>query len=170
MDQNDDDTDTCKLAQQLRELNALLPQLSAHVQQTQATCSAAIETLTANGFERMERADSGFGHREAVSSILRWREARRRFLPEDWFSDPAWDILLRLYEAHLHEQERSVGDLGSFAATSPATTNRWLDALMSRGWILRRRDERDQRRVFVSLSESGLAKMHDYFESMRRPD
>ncbi|MDV3456127.1 MarR family transcriptional regulator [Sphingomonas sp. HF-S4] len=107
-------------------------------------------------------------HRASVESIIRVREARSKFMPENWFSDPAWDILLRLYHAYLDGLERTVGDLGSFASTSPATTNRWLDVLASRGWIHRRRDERDQRRVFISLSETGAEQMHECFEQMRK--
>lgn len=107
-------------------------------------------------------------HRASVESIIRVREARSKFMPENWFSDPAWDILLRLYHAYLDGLERTVGDLGSFASTSPATTNRWLDVLASRGWIHRRRDERDQRRVFIALSETGAEQMHECFEQMRK--
>ncbi|AQR72874.1 MarR family transcriptional regulator [Sphingomonas sp. LM7] len=107
-------------------------------------------------------------HRASVESIIRVREARGKFMPENWFSDPAWDILLRLYQAYLDGLERTVGDLGSFASTSPATTIRWLDVLTARGWIHRRRDERDQRRVFITLSEEGAEQMRECFEQMRK--
>jgi len=109
----------------------------------------------------------GFDHRVEVERIIRVREARGKFMPENWFSDPAWDILLRLYQAYLNGLERTVGDLGSFASTSPATTNRWLDVLSGRGWIHRRRCENDQRRVFVSLNETGAGQMRECLELMR---
>jgi DNA-binding MarR family transcriptional regulator len=157
------------LAQRLMELHALLPELSSRVLQTQQTCDQAVRALSEGSLEEMMNARAEIGHRASVSTIIRGREARGRFMPENWFSDPAWDILLRLYEAYLDGVERTVGDLGSFASTSPATTNRWLDVLVSRGWIHRRRCERDQRRTFVSLSENGADKMHAYFEQMRQP-
>lgn len=110
----------------------------------------------------------GLDHRAMVEGIIRVREARARFMPENWFSDPAWDILLRLYQAYLDGLERTVGDLGSFASTSPATTIRWLDVLSNRGWIHRRRDERDQRRVFISLNEIGAEQMRECLEQIRK--
>lgn len=157
------------LAARLMELHAMLPELCSRVQETQQTCDEAVRAMSEGSLEEMMNARSEFGHRASVATIIRGRETRARFMPESWFSDPAWDILLRLYEAHLDGLERTVGDLGSFASTTPATTNRWLDVLMSRGWIYRRRCDRDQRRVFVSLSESGAEQMHDYFEQMRQP-
>lgn len=109
----------------------------------------------------------GLDHRAMVEGIIRVREARARFMPENWFSDPAWDILLHLYQAYLDGLERTVGDLGSFASTAPATTNRWLDVLSERGWIHRRRCDRDQRRVFISLNEVGAEQMHECLEQIR---
>lgn len=157
------------LAQRLLELHAMLPVLCSQVLETQQTCDQAVRALSEGSLEEMMNARTEFGHRSSVATIIRGRQARAKFMPESWFSDPAWDILLRLYEAYLDGLERTVGDLGSFASTSPATTNRWLDVLVSRGWINRRRCDRDQRRVFVSLTESGAAQMHDYFEQMRKP-
>ncbi|MEP9360916.1 MarR family transcriptional regulator [Sphingomonas sp. KR3-1] len=116
--------------------------------------------------EGMMYQREGIDHREEVERIIRVREARGKYMPENWFSDPAWDILLRLYQAYLDGLERTVGDLGSFASTSPATTNRWLDVLSGRGWIHRRRCERDQRRVFVSLTDAGAEQMHECLELM----
>lgn len=160
---------TGALAQRLMELNALLPELSSRMLETQQTCDKAVRALARGDLDEVMSARAELGHRAAVADIIRARQTRAHFMPENWFSDPAWDILLRLYEAHLDAVERTVGDLGSFAATSPATTNRWLDVLVSRGWIHRRRCDRDQRRVFVSLSASGASHMHDYFEQMRQP-
>lgn len=157
------------LAQRLIELSALLPELSSRVLETQRTCDKAVRALAQGSLDDMMSAQTEMGHRAGVATIIRGRQMRARFMPENWFSDPAWDILLRLYEAHLDGIERTVGDLGSFAATSPATTNRWLDVLVSRGWIHRRRCDRDQRRVFVALSQTGAQHMHDYFEQMRKP-
>jgi DNA-binding MarR family transcriptional regulator len=128
-----------------------------------------MQAISASSVEELMYTREGFDHRASVATIIRGREARAKFMPENWFSDPAWDILLRLYQAYLDGLEQTVGDLGSFASTAPATTNRWLEVLAGRGWIYRRRCTRDQRRVFVSLSESGAAQMHRYFEQMRTP-
>jgi DNA-binding MarR family transcriptional regulator len=126
------------------------------------------EAPSPDGIEALMFERQGLDLRENVDSIIRVREARARFMPENWFSDPAWDILLRLYQAYLDGLERTVGDLGSFASTSPATTNRWLEVFAARGWIHRRRCERDQRRVFITLSENGAEQMRECLEQMRK--
>lgn len=170
MNQIDPRLTSTSLAQRLLQLHAMLPELSSRVLETQQTCDEAVRALSEGSIEQMMGTRTEMGHRASVAMIIRGRQARARFMPESWFSDPAWDILLRLYQAHLDGIERSVGDLGSFASTSPATTNRWLDVLFSRGWIHRRRCDRDQRRVFVSLTELGTETMHDYFQELGQPE
>lgn len=162
-------TSSGALAQHLMQLHAMLPELTSRVLETQHTCDEAVRALSEGSLEEMMSARTSAGHRASVGIIIRGRETRAQFMPEGWFSDPAWDILLRLYEAHLDGVEHTVGDLGSFASTSPATTNRWLDVLFSRGWIQRRRCDRDQRRVFVSLTETGTETMNAYFDHLRPP-
>ena len=169
MTRPDQSMQSSMLAQRLLQLHAMLPELTSRVLETQQTCDEAVRALSDGSLEEMMSARTSVGHRASVATIIRGRQTRAQFMPENWFSDPAWDILLHLYEAHLDGVEHSVGDLGSFASTSPATTNRWLDVLFSRGWIHRRRCERDQRRVFVSLTETGAEKMRDYLDHLREP-
>lgn len=169
MSQVDLDMNSGVLAQRLMQLHAMLPALTSRVLETQQTCDEAVRALSEGSLEQMLRAKDAMTHRASVATVIQGRQARAQFMPENWFSDPAWDILLHLYEAHLDGVERTVGDLGSFANTSPATTNRWLDVLFSRGWISRRRCERDQRRTFVSLTEVGTNTVDAYFTHLRQP-
>jgi DNA-binding MarR family transcriptional regulator len=154
------------LAQQLMQLHAMLPELTSRVLETQQVRDEALSEI---GFKQMIGSGKEAGHRASLSAIIRGRQARAQFMPESWFSDPAWDILLHLYQAHLDAVAQTVGDLGNFANTSPATTNRWLDVLSSRGWVDRRRCDRDQRRVFVALSDVGVEIMESYFDYLRQP-
>lgn len=163
------DVNSSVLAQRLMRLHAMLPELTSRVLETQQTCDEAVRALSEGSLEQIIRTKTAMGHRASVATVIRGRRARAQFMPENSFSDPAWDIVLHLYEAHLEEVEHTVGDLGSFANTSPATTNRWLDVLFARGWIHRRRCERDQRRVFVSLTETGTEAMNAYFTHLHHP-
>ncbi|UYY59232.1 MarR family transcriptional regulator [Sphingomonas sp. S2-65] len=169
MEQIDTGVSSAALAQRLLQLHAMLPELTSRILETQQTCDEAVRALSQGGLEQMMVAETSLGHRASVSTIIRGRQLRAKFIPENWFSDPAWDILLHLYEAHLDGVEHTVGDLGSFARTTPATTNRWLDVLFARQWIQRRRCERDQRRIFVSLTPAGAETMNAYFNQLRQP-
>lgn len=169
MSHTDVDINPGVLAQRLMQLHVMLPALASRVLETQQTCDEAVRALSEASLEQMLRAENAVTHRASIATVIRGRRARAQFMPENWFSDPAWDILLHLYEAHLDGLEHTVGDLGSFANTSPATTNRWLDVLFSRGWIARRRCDRDQRRVFVSLTQTGAETVDAYFTHLRQP-
>ena len=55
--------------------------------------------------------------------------------------------------------------LGLDSGVPPTTTLRWIAALEGKGLIERRRDPLDGRRVFIALSEAGLAGMTKLFHS-----
>lgn len=72
-----------------------------------------------------------------VQSVLIVRRARRKLLGEDLFSDPAWDILLELFAAHLGGRSMSVSDLARAVEAPLSTTNRWLSALSEKRLAVR---------------------------------
>jgi DNA-binding MarR family transcriptional regulator len=101
-----------------------------------------------------------------VRAVIRARAQRQRFFGVDLFADPAWDVLLELYACELAQQRVSVSKL-CFAVGVPATTVlRWLAILERQGLTQRSDDFRDRRRVWVSLSATGLEKMQVYFDSL----
>lgn len=82
--------------------------------------------------------------------------------------EPAWDILLNLYEAHL-SQVRTMVTGACLGSRVPATSAlRWLKVLEVRGLVERQGDPLDGRRVFVSLSPKGVAEMTSLFEAFAR--
>jgi DNA-binding MarR family transcriptional regulator len=90
------------------------------------------------------------------------RARRRAFFKSDLFSDPAWDILLRLFECELSGRRISAAQVCDHV---PQTTRlRWIVALENEGLIVRRLDWRDSRRLLLFLSESGREAMFEYFE------
>jgi len=91
------------------------------------------------------------------------RSRRRRIFGTDLLSDPAWDILLDLTHAKLTGSQVSVSNacIGSF---SPQTTGlRYVGRLVEIGYAERRRDPMDGRRIFLTLTDEGLALMNAYF-------
>ena len=101
-----------------------------------------------------------------IRAFIRARAQRQRFFGADLFADPAWDILLELYACELSQQRVSVSKL-CFAVSVPTTTVlRWLALLERQGLIRRDDDPMDRRRVWVSLSSTGLDKMERYFDSL----
>ena len=99
-----------------------------------------------------------------VRDIIRARALRRKVFNPDMFADPAWDILLELYACQLDYRRISVSKL-SFAVHVPATTVlRWIGILEREGFLTKTNDPLDGRRVWVELSETGTAKMKQYFE------
>jgi hypothetical protein len=105
----------------------------------------------------------------AVRALIRARQARERFLPAELFGDPAWDMLLDLFVAHLDEREVSVSSLCIAARVPTTTALRWIRTLCDAGLFERRNDPADARRAFVSLSPEAAAAMAAYLGQFGQP-
>lgn len=102
-----------------------------------------------------------------VRRVIAARAARRQFFSSDLFADPAWDILLELYALHREQQRTSVSKLCIAVAVPATTALRWIDRLHTDGLISRSADPLDARRIWVSLSPSGVDAMESYLEDLR---
>ena len=106
-----------------------------------------------------------------VSRMIRAREKRAAVFSPNLFSDPAWDIMLTLFSAHLRQKRMAASDLSSATAVPLTTTHRWIETLEQKGWLHRSPDPLDQRRVFVQLSERGTTAMRvwisDWIEGLQ---
>jgi len=106
---------------------------------------------------------------QQIRYILKSRAARASIIGEDLFADPAWDILLDLYAAHLTGETVSVSS-ACIAANVPYTTAlRWTNALEARGLILRQNDPDDGRRTYVSLAPKAILAVEEYFKHFALP-
>lgn len=103
-----------------------------------------------------------------VRRVIAARAARRQFFGSDLFADPAWDILLELYALESEQRRTSVSKLCIAAAVPPTTALRWIDRLHTDGLIVRSADHLDGRRVWVSISPSGLNAMKSYLKELSR--
>lgn len=92
------------------------------------------------------------------------RRQRRRYLSAELFGEPAWDLLLDLFQARLDDKMITVTS-ACIAADVPLTTAlRWLGVLEQQGLVERTRNVIDQRSTWVRLTDSGMAAMIQYTE------
>lgn len=98
-----------------------------------------------------------------IRHLLKARSYRAKFFGDDLFADPAWDILLYLYAAYLGGEEVSVSSV-CLASGVPHTTGlRWTNVLETRGFISRRNDPGDGRRVYLYLTPRAVGSIEAYF-------
>lgn len=94
--------------------------------------------------------------------FIRLRRKRDSIFGDRLFADPAWDMMLDLYQASKKDARPiSVTSLCIASAVPNTTALRWMDALVQKGLLTRHADERDGRRTFVSLTEEALRKMDE---------
>ncbi|WP_296613890.1 hypothetical protein [Sphingomonas sp.] len=101
-----------------------------------------------------------------VRKAIRARRLRSRPFPEVLFEDPAWDMLLDLYAAHLERAQVSVSSLCIASAVAPSTALRWIGRMTEDGLFVREPDPFDRRRAFMALSETALDRMNRYFATL----
>lgn len=100
-----------------------------------------------------------------AKSEYRRRRARADLFGGRMLHEPAWDILLDLFIAHLDGTTVRVNS-ACIAACVPATTGlRWLDHLTKQGLIARMPDD-DARASLVALTMLGARKMTDHITAM----
>lgn len=99
-----------------------------------------------------------------VGKTIASRRRRERVFDSRLFADPAWDILLGLYQDHLFKKPSYVKD-ACIVSNVPATTAlRWLVTLEAEGLVERVGSQTDQRRVALRLTKVGNEGMDRYFD------
>ena len=105
---------------------------------------------------------------DQVRQVIRARRLRARFFDEELFADPAWDMLLDLFQAEIAQHRVPVSSLCIAAAVPPTTALRWIKTMTDAGLFLRRADPHDGRRVFVELAPHAGQAMRRYFAETGR--
>lgn len=80
-------------------------------------------------------------------------------LPPNLFVDPAWDMMVELVIADGEQLPLFVKDLILLSGESAASAMRRIARLEEEGLVRRCHDQRDHRRVLVTLSDRGHAAM-----------
>jgi DNA-binding MarR family transcriptional regulator len=142
-----------------------LRQLSDEVSRIASTLSrlSAGPGAPARAVERGPVADVPEVSAETVRAVIRARRLRNRYFSEELFADPAWDMLLDLFQAEIAQLRTPVSSLCIAAAVPATTALRWLKTLVQQGLFLRRADPHDGRRVFVELAPETSHALRRYF-------
>ncbi|HEX6218937.1 MAG TPA: MarR family winged helix-turn-helix transcriptional regulator [Sphingomicrobium sp.] len=106
---------------------------------------------------------------DTVRTVIRARRLRGRFFDEELFADPAWDMLLDLFQAELAQLRVPVSSLCIAAAVPATTALRWLKTMTGQGLFVRRADPHDGRRVFVELAPQASVALRRYFAEVGNP-
>jgi CheY-like chemotaxis protein/DNA-binding MarR family transcriptional regulator len=123
------------------------------------------------GASRSEGTTATVRNRAALNDLKTMRRVRSQYFPSELFSDPCWEMLLDLYDAHLGGAEVTVTSLGAASGVPQTTALRRMETLQGHGLILRAEDKDDKRRIIVKLTDAGLAAVERFFEtySTKRP-
>ena len=99
--------------------------------------------------------------------IYEQRQMRGRYLPQNFFGEPAWDLLLILY---VEAGDRPLTATGAAQVTNtPETTAlRWVEALECAGLVNSGTHPTDKRLRLLSLSLPGRAMMDQYLTTILR--
>lgn len=103
-----------------------------------------------------------FKQPEHIKQIIRARRLRDEIFGAELFADPAWDILLDAFLAHLEQRRVSVSHLCDAASVPATTALRWLSTLEQQGYLTREPDRYDGRRTWIRLSEKGIEALENY--------
>lgn len=90
------------------------------------------------------------------------RLRRAEFLPNELFAEPAWDMLIALYQSNVVGYRMTVTNLCNDSRVPPTTALRWLDKLIELGIARRMKNPLDGRIIFVELEAKGQAAMRKY--------
>lgn len=97
-----------------------------------------------------------------ASEIYLSRRRRKKYISQDLFGEPAWDLLLDLFISRLKKKRVSVSS-ACIAADVPLTTAlRWLGILVENNLIERFDSETDQRVRWVQLTDSASQTMAEF--------
>ena len=97
-----------------------------------------------------------------VRQAIRLRRRRDALFPDGLFADPAWDLLLDLYLAHLNGTSISVTSACIAACVPPTTALRWISKLEKARLVERSSDVLDQRRIYLHLTDAAVESMRKW--------
>jgi len=151
-------------AARLRQLSDEVSRIAATLARLSAGPAPAAPTV-----EVPPKADAPQVSADTVRSIIRARRLRARYFSEDLFADPAWAMLLDLFQAEIAQLRVPVSSLCIAAAVPATTALRWLKTMVSNGMFIRRADPHDGRRVFVELAPQTSVALRRYFAEVGGP-
>ena len=92
-----------------------------------------------------------------AQSLYKSRRVRARYFDKNLFGEPIWDMLLDIFVHQSSGLPVSVKTLCLASDVPETTALRYIALLVETGLIARKNDERDRRRIFLSLTPRGEA-------------
>jgi DNA-binding MarR family transcriptional regulator len=105
---------------------------------------------------------------QMIEALIGARKLRTKYFDQDLFFDPAWAILIDLYQAELVGKKLCVSAVCYGSGVAETTALRYIGVLEQRGLIQRVPDPKDKRRAFLKLTQSAQDKLVSYFGEVRR--
>lgn len=103
---------------------------------------------------------------EYARRLLKARRTIAKVMPRKLFRDSAWDVMLELYIGTVEGSDVFVKQAIIASGECPATAMRIIARLDHSGFLQRRGDESDQRRVIVTLTDKGREAMELVLEQL----
>jgi hypothetical protein len=158
------DASTDRNAERLRQLSDEVSRIASTLARLSTGPQPAVQRT-----EAPATADTPEVSADTVHKVIRARRLRSRFFPEELFADPAWDMLLDLFQAEIAQLRVPVSSLCIAAAVPATTALRWLKTMTEQGLFVRRADPHDGRRVFVELDPRASQALRRYFAEVGKP-
>lgn len=103
---------------------------------------------------------------ELATWMMKGRRLREQIFDAAMFLDPIWDILLCLYVEAAQQHKVKITSLPALTGLKETTAGRRARQLVRDGWLERKRDPRDRRRFYLSLSVKSYEFLRRYFEQL----
>jgi DNA-binding response OmpR family regulator len=87
----------------------------------------------------------------------RYRMARERIMGTSFSDEPGWNMIMELMHARLSGQQVPVSALCAASGVPQTSALRRLSSLMADGYVVKERDPRDARRIWVALTDRATA-------------
>ena len=105
---------------------------------------------------------------QVLKLLIEIRRVRFRQFDNALSANPGWDLLLDLMSALLAGREVWVSSACAAAGVPATTALRMINGLVEAGFVSRRPDPRDGRRVLVDLTEEGRRRMEVFLRAVGR--
>ena len=125
--------------------------------------SAKVDSLVRHGKPRLPDP-------HLLEKIVNNRRKRGDFFGQSLLADPAWDMILDLAIARARFRRVSVSSLCIASGVPSTTALRWIGLMVDAGIFKREEDCLDRRRTYISLTDSAVRKVAEYFASLEAPE
>jgi predicted transcriptional regulator len=148
--------------QQMRDLALTLLRLADALDQDRPGSKVRAKYRWATTLTRIERNAPALA--TTARLICHRRRRRQDHVPHDVLGEPAWDMLLDLFQQWAEGVKISVSNLCIAAGVPQTTALRYITMLEDLGLVIREPSTEDKRVTFVSLTELGILSVGNFLD------